>query len=102
MSLRTELELMLTKLSSSAGLKPVELPDGLIVEGKNVKIKLNSNSLKIETNTGRVEVSEKEIREVKLFRKTKHYLIKISNGALRIYPCEGDFTFFVDVGEEEG
>lgn len=95
MSLRTELELMLTKLSARAGLKPAELGDLIVLEGRTVKIKLSANALKIESNTGEFEVGEGEIQEVRFFKKTHHCLLKLRNGVLRICPDEGDFRFFV-------
>lgn len=95
MSIRTELELALTKLSASAGLKPMEFGDSIVLEGKTVRIKLLANALKIEADKGELEVGEGEIHEVKFFKKTHHCLLKLKNGVLRICPDERDFRFFV-------
>lgn len=98
MSVRTELELTLTKLSDRAGLKPVEVENSLLVEGRTVTIRLNTNSLKIDSITGQLEIKEKEIESIKFFRKSNHCLINLKNGILRIYPESGDFRFFVNLG----
>lgn len=95
MSVRTELELMLTKLSARAGLNPAELEDSIVLEGRTVKIKLCANVLKIEADTGELEVGEEEIQGVKFFKRTHHCLLKLRNGVLRICPDEKDFRFFV-------
>jgi len=95
MSVRTELELILTKLSAKAGLKPVELNDLVLLEGKTVKIKLLEDALKIESDVGEFEVDEGEIQDIKFFKKTHHCLLKLRNGVLRICPDERDFRFFV-------
>ncbi len=92
---RTELELILTKLSAKAGLNPVELGNSIVLEGKSVKITLDENALRIESSTGELEVGEDEIQEVRFFRKTNHCLLKLKNGVMRILPDEKDFRFFV-------
>ena len=92
---RTELELLLNKISDKAGLKPREVDSSVVVEGKTVKIVLDGGVLRIESTTGELEVSEEEIQEVKFFKKKNHCLLKLKNGMLIILPNEEEFRFFV-------
>jgi len=75
----------------------MEKEDSVVLEGRNGRITLKGNVLRIESPYGDVELDRDDVVGFEFFKRTNHCTIRLRSGVLRIFPERDGFRFFVRI-----